>query len=130
MQRYQKAKVSLPGGCLIGTRPVNYHLNALKNLGMKYEIKKGYIHAHAKNGLKGNNIKFKKISVGATENLIIAACLVKGKTILKNCAIEPEIKDLQIFYKKQELLLNGLEKELSNLWGKKIKKYKLSSNGR
>ena len=64
---------------------------------MKYEIKKGYIYATARNGLKGNNIKFKKISVGATENSIIAASLAKGKTILKNCAIEPEIKDLTNF---------------------------------
>ena len=92
-----KSITSLPGGCLIGARPVNYHLNALKKLGMKYEIKKGYIYATAKNGLKGNNIKFKKISVGATENSIIAASLAKGKTILKNCAIEPEIKDLTNF---------------------------------
>ena len=95
--KYHKAITSLPGGCLIGARPVNYHLNALKKLGMKYEIKKGYIYAAAKNGLKGNNIKFKKISVGATENSIIAASLAKGKTILKNCAIEPEIKDLTNF---------------------------------
>ena len=69
----------------------------LKNLGMKYEIKKGYIHASSKGKLKGTKIKFSKISVGATENTIIAACLAKGKTILKNCAIEPEIKDLTNF---------------------------------
>ena len=90
---------SLPGGCTIGARPVNYHLNALKKLGMKYEIKKGYIHASSKGKLKGANIKFSKISVGATENSIIAACLASGKTILKNCAIEPEIKDLTNFLK-------------------------------
>ena len=97
--KYHKSITSLPGGCLIGARPVNYHLNALKKLGMRYEIKKGYIHAISKGRLKGTNIKFSKISVGATENSIIAACISKGKTILKNCAIEPEIKDLTNFLK-------------------------------
>ena len=97
--KYHKAVTSLPGGCLIGARPVNYHLNALKKLGMKYEIKKGYIYAKSKGKLKGSKIKFSNISVGATENSIIAACLAKGKTILKNCAIEPEIKDLINFLK-------------------------------
>ena len=97
--KYHKSITSLPGGCLIGARPVNYHLNALKKLGMRYEIKKGYIHAISKGRLKGANIKFSKISVGATENSIIAACISKGKTILKNCAIEPEIKDLTNFLK-------------------------------
>ena len=91
--KYHKSVTSLPGGCLIGARPVNYHLNALKKFGMIYEIKKGYIHATSKGKLKGTNIKFSNISVGATENSIIAACLAKGKTILKNCAIEPEIKN-------------------------------------
>ena len=92
-----KSKTSLPGGCLIGARPVNYHLAALKKLGMNYEIKDGYILAKSKGRLVGRIIKFPKISVGATENSIIAACLAKGKTILKNCAIEPEIKDLTNF---------------------------------
>ena len=98
--KHQKSITSLPGGCLIGARPVNYHLNALKKLGMKYKIKKGYIHAISKGKLKGTNFKFSNISVGATENSIIAACLAKGKTILKNCAIEPEIKDLTNFLNK------------------------------
>ena len=97
ISKYHKSITSLPGGCLIGARPVNFHLNALKKLGMKYEIKKGYIHASSKGKLKGTKIKFPKISVGATENTIIAACLAKGETILKNCAIEPEIKDLTNF---------------------------------
>ncbi len=95
--KYHKAITSLPGGCLIGARPVNYHLSTLKRLGMKYQIRKGYIHANSKGKLKGTKIKFSNISVGATENSIIAACLAKGKTILKNCAIEPEIKDLTKF---------------------------------
>ena len=92
LSKYKKAITSLPGGCLIGARPVNFHLNALAKLGMKHEIKKGYIYANALRGLKGSIIKFPKISVGATENLILAATLAEGKTILKNCAIEPEIK--------------------------------------
>ena len=92
-----KSKISLPGGCLIGARPINYHLDALKKLGMNYILKDGYIFAKSKGKLKGAIIKFPKISVGATENTIIAACLAKGITILKNCAIEPEIKDLTNF---------------------------------
>ena len=97
--KHKKSITSLPGGCLIGARPVNYHLNALKKLGMKYDIKKGYIHAHTKEKLKGAKIRFSKISVGATENTIIAACLANGITILRNCAIEPEIIDLINFLK-------------------------------
>ena len=95
--KYHKSKTSLPGGCLIGARPINYHLSALKKLGMNYEIKDGYILARSKGKLKGTIINFPKISVGATENSIIAACLAKGKSILKNCAVEPEIKDLTNF---------------------------------
>ena len=97
ISKFQKSITSLPGGCLIGARPVNYHLSALKKLGMNYEIKKGYIHAKSKGKLKGTTVRFSNISVGATENTIIAACLANGKTILKNCAVEPEIKDLTNF---------------------------------
>ena len=92
-----KAKVSLPGGCLIGSRPVNYHLNSLRRLGMSYKITKGYIYAKVKNNLQGAIINFKKISVGASEQAIIASVLSKGKTLLKNIAIEPEVKDLVNF---------------------------------
>ena len=97
ISKFQKSTTSLPGGCLIGARPVNYHLSALKKLGMNYEIKKGYIYAKSKGKLKGTTVSFSNISVGATENTIIAACLANGKTILKNCAVEPEIKDLTNF---------------------------------
>ena len=97
--KHHKSIASLPGGCLIGARPVNYHLSALKKLGMQYQIKKGYIYADSKGKLKGTKIKFSNISVGATENAIIASCLANGTTILKNCAIEPEIKDLTNFLK-------------------------------
>ena len=100
ISKFYRSKTSLPGGCLIGARPVNYHLTALKKLGMKYKIRDGYIIAKSNGRLKGKTIKFPKISVGATENSIIAACLAKGKTILKNCAMEPEIKDLTQFLNK------------------------------
>ncbi len=98
--KYGKAKVSLPGGCAIGSRPVDLHLFALKKLGAKIKIKNGYILAEAKKGLKGAIINFPFISVGATENALLAACKARGKTVLKNCAIEPEIKDLIIFLNK------------------------------
>jgi UDP-N-acetylglucosamine 1-carboxyvinyltransferase len=100
LTKYGKAKVSLPGGCAIGTRPVDLHLFALKKLGAKLKIKNGYILAEAKGGLKGATIRFSSISVGATENALLAAIMAKGKTILKNCAIEPEINDLISFLKK------------------------------
>ena len=100
LAKYKRAKVSLPGGCAIGSRPVNLHLFALKKLGAKIKIKNGYIHASAKKGLTGSKIKFPSISVGATENAILAAAQAKGKSILTNCAIEPEIKDLILFLNK------------------------------
>tara|TARA_B100000941_G_scaffold197249_1_gene143022 strand:+ start:1777 stop:3033 length:1257 start_codon:yes stop_codon:yes gene_type:complete len=100
LTKYKKAKVSLPGGCAIGTRPVDLHLLALKKMGAKIKIKDGYIVAEAKNGLVGSKIKFPSISVGATENALLAAFGAKGKTILLNCAVEPEILDLIEFLKK------------------------------
>jgi len=99
LAKFNKAKVSLPGGCAIGSRPVDLHLFALKKLGAKIKIKDGYIFASAKNGLTGSKIKFPSISVGATENAIIASVQAKGRTVLSNCAIEPEIKDLIKFLK-------------------------------
>ncbi len=100
ISKFHKSKTSLPGGCLIGARPVNYHLSALKQLGMEYKIKDGYILAKSSGRLKGKTIKFPKISVGATEQLLMATVLSSGKTVLKNCAIEPEIKDLTQFLNK------------------------------
>ena len=100
LAKYKKAKVSLPGGCAIGTRPVDLHLLALKRLGAKITIKDGYIYASAENGLTGNKIRFPSISVGATENAIIAASQARGKSVLFNCATEPEIKDLISFLNK------------------------------
>ena len=100
LAKFGFAKVSLPGGCAIGTRPIDIHLKSLSKLGVKYKIDQGYVIAEAPKGLKGNKIRFAKISVGATENLIIAASFAKGTTILSNCAIEPEIKDLVNFLNK------------------------------
>ena len=100
LSRFKKAKVSLPGGCAIGSRPVDIHLSVLKKLGAKIKIKNGYIHAEAKKGLIGKKIKLSSISVGATENALIAASYAKGTTFLSNCACEPEIIDLTNFLKK------------------------------
>ena len=100
LAKFGKARVSLPGGCSIGARPVNLHLEALKKLGAKINVKNGYIDAIAPKGLSGSNIKFPSISVGATESIIIAAVLAKGITKISNAAIEPEIIDLINFLNK------------------------------
>ncbi len=100
LSKYKKAKVSLPGGCAIGTRPVDLHLFALKKLGAKIKIKNGYIFAEAKKGLNGAKINFPTISVGATENAILAAFNAVGLTVIKNCALEPEVLDLIKFLNK------------------------------
>lgn len=91
--KYGKAKVSLPGGCAIGARPVNLHLKALEQLGATIEVKNGYIYAKAKK-LIGAQINFEQVSVTATENILMAATLAKGTTIINNAAQEPEIIDL------------------------------------
>ena len=98
--KYHKSISSFPGGCVLNGnsgRPINLHLEALKKLGMKYKIKKGYIHAKSNGKLKGNIIKFPSISVGASQQLLMSAVLAKGKTILSNLACEPEILDLTNF---------------------------------
>jgi UDP-N-acetylglucosamine 1-carboxyvinyltransferase len=100
LAKFGKARVSLPGGCSIGARPVNLHLEALKKLGAKINVKNGYIDAIVPKGLTGANIKFPSISVGATESIIIAAVLAKGITKISNAAIEPEIIDLINFLNK------------------------------
>lgn len=100
ISKYHRSISSFPGGCVLNGnsgRPINLHISALEKLGMQYKIKEGYIHAKSKGKLKGNYIKFPKISVGATEQLIMAAVLADGESILRNCAIEPEIKDLTNF---------------------------------
>ena len=117
LAKFGKAKVSLPGGCAIGTRPVDIHLKSLSKLGVKYKIIQGYVHAFAPNGLIGANIKFSKISVGATENLIIASCLAKGTTRLANCAIEPEVKDLVNFLIKMGCKIKWTSKRTVRIEG-------------
>ena len=117
LTKYRVAKVSLPGGCAIGQRPINFHLDALKKMGAKIKIKDGYIFASARNGLKGCVIKFPKISVGATENTLIAACFAKGETKLRNCAAEPEINDLIIFLKKLGCKIKQIGKRNINVLG-------------
>jgi UDP-N-acetylglucosamine 1-carboxyvinyltransferase len=119
LAKYGKAKVSLPGGCAIGSRPIDIHLKALSRLGVKYKIIQGYVHANAPKGLVGAKIKFPKISVGATENLIIAASLAKGQTILYNCAIEPEIKDLVNFLNKMGCKIKWISKRTVKIVGVK-----------
>ncbi len=94
LARYGKGKVSLPGGCAIGTRPVDIHLSALEQMGANIELKEGYIVAEAPEGLQGTHITFPMVSVGATENLLMAATLAKGTTVINNAAREPEIVDL------------------------------------
>ena len=124
LARFRKAKVSLPGGCSIGTRPIDIHLNCLSKLGVDYKISNGYVYASASNGLVGARIKFPKISVGATENLIIAASMAKGTSILSNCAIEPEIKDLVNFLNKIGAKIKWIGKRTVKIFG--VKKFKKS----
>ncbi len=92
--RFHNAVVSLPGGCAIGTRPIDLHLSALEKLGARVDLGRGYIHATAPKGLKGAHITFPMVSVGATENVLMAAVLAKGETVVENAAQEPEVVDL------------------------------------
>ena len=94
LARYGEARVSLPGGCAIGTRPVNLHIRAMQALGAVVELEEGYIQARAPNGLRGGRIVFPIVSVGSTENAIMAAVLAHGETEILNAAREPEITDL------------------------------------
>lgn len=91
--KFGNARIALPGGCAIGSRPVNFHLEALKKLGASIELKNGYIEASAKR-LKGASINFEGITVTGTENIMMAASLAEGRTVLTNVAMEPEIEDL------------------------------------
>ena len=122
LAKHKKAKISLPGGCAIGTRPVDLHLFALKKLGAKIKIKNGYIIAEARKGLKGANIIFPSISVGATENAILAAFNASGKTVLSNCAIEPEVKELIKFLIKLGGKIKTIGRKIFIIGCNKIKK--------
>lgn len=109
LARTGEARVSLPGGCAIGTRPVDLHLKGLEAMGAKIELDGGYVNATAPQGLKGATIVFPFVSVGATENLLMAACLADGRTVLKNAAREPEITDLARCLIAMGARIEGLE---------------------
>ena len=96
LARCGRARVSLPGGCAIGPRPVDLHIKGLQRLGAEVELRQGYIDARAPRGLKGAEVAFPTVSVGATENLLMAATLAQGETLLINAAREPEITDLAV----------------------------------
>ena len=106
LSRFGEAKVSLPGGCAIGLRPVDMHLKALKKMGAEIKVERGYIAARSKR-LKGANIAFEKKSVTGTENIIMAASLARGLTKISNAANEPEISDLCIFLNKMGAKISG-----------------------
>ena len=108
LARHGRAKVSLPGGCAIGSRPVDLHLNGLEQMGARITIEDGYVHASAPQGLKGAKILFPKVSVGATENLLMAATLAHGVTTLSNAAMEPEITDLAECLVKMGAQIEGI----------------------
>jgi len=94
LSKFGEAKISLPGGCAIGNRPIDIHLDGLKKLGATFEIENGFVIGRVRNSLVGNNINLSFPSVGATENILMAAVLALGKTVIKNAAKEPEIADL------------------------------------
>lgn len=106
--RMGEAKVSLPGGCAIGTRPVDFHLQALEKLGATCEVEAGYVIAKAKNGLRGGHISFPKVSVGATHAALMAAVLAKGDTEIENAATEPEIGDVAECLVKMGAKIEGI----------------------
>jgi UDP-N-acetylglucosamine 1-carboxyvinyltransferase len=104
--KYGYAKIALPGGCAIGSRPVNFHLDALKELGASISLENGYIEAKAKK-LIGTDIVFEGVTVTGTENIMMAACLAEGRTTLKNVAMEPEISDLADLLNKMGAKVHG-----------------------
>ena len=118
--RFGKAEVSFPGGCLIGNRPIDMHIKALEKMGAKCEIKDGYIHSSTgKGGLKGATIEFERKTVTGTENILMAATLAKGTTIIKNAAQEPEIVDLANCLKQMGAKISGAGTEKIKIEGQK-----------
>ena len=107
LAKHGQAEVSLPGGCAIGARPVNLHVDALRALGADVEVKNGYIYAKSQSRLKGAEFTFAEISVTGTENIIMAAVLAKGTTVIHNAAREPEVKDLIDFLNKHGAQITG-----------------------
>ena len=108
LARMREARVSLPGGCAIGTRPVDLHLLGLKALGAEIDIDAGYVIARAPRGLKGARIIFPKVSVGATHNVLMAAALAKGETVIENAAREPEVGDVASCLAKMGAKIDGI----------------------
>lgn len=108
LARHGRARVSLPGGCAIGTRPVDLHLKALEQMGAEIEITAGYIEARAPGGLKGARIIFPQVSVGATENILMAAALARGQSEIMNAAREPEITDLATCLMRMGARIEGI----------------------
>ena len=120
VSKYQKSIVSFPGGCVLNGnsgRPIDLHLKALQKLGMKFSIKNGYIHAKSKEKLKGTSIKFPTISVGASQHLIMSSVLGSGEFLLKNLAIEPEVKDLTNFLKRAGAKIKWVGKRTCQIIG-------------
>ena len=107
LARFHEAEVSLPGGCAIGTRPVDLHIAALEKLGATITVENGFIKAKSQGRLKGNKIVFPKVSVGATENAVMAATLAEGETVIHGAAREPEIYDLCVFLNKMGANIQG-----------------------
>lgn len=106
--RMRQARVSLPGGCAIGTRPVDWHLMGLKALGAEIDIDAGYVVAKAPKGLHGARIIFPKATVGATHNVLLAAAMAKGETVIENAAREPEVGDVAACLVKMGVLIDGI----------------------
>ncbi|GLG82921.1 UDP-N-acetylglucosamine 1-carboxyvinyltransferase [Acinetobacter calcoaceticus] len=109
LARYGNAKVSLPGGCAIGSRPVDQHLKALEALGAHIEVENGYVHASVDGRLKGGEVVFDMVTVGGTENILMAAALAEGVTTIRNAAREPEITDLAQMLIKMGAKIEGLD---------------------
>ncbi len=116
--RMRQAKVSLPGGCAIGTRPVDMHLTGLKALGAEIEIEGGYVLAKAPKGLHGAHIVFPKVSVGATHQVLLAAGLAKGETVIENAAREPEIGDVAECLVKMGVKIEGIGTSVLRIQGR------------
>jgi UDP-N-acetylglucosamine 1-carboxyvinyltransferase len=116
LTKYGQAQVSLPGGCAIGTRPINLHLDGMKAMGAEIELRDGYVHAHAKR-LKGANILFEFATVGGTENIMMAATLADGVTNIENAAKEPEIVDLANYLKKMGAKIEGAGTSIITITG-------------
>jgi UDP-N-acetylglucosamine 1-carboxyvinyltransferase len=117
LARCGRARVSLPGGCAIGTRPIDLHIKGLRQLGAVIELHEGYVDARAPKGLRGAEIVFPSVSVGATENLLMAASLAEGETVLVNAAREPEIGDLAACLQAMGAHIDGIGRDRLRVLG-------------